>query len=136
MVIEMKRREFIAFVGGGVVGWSFTARAQQQAVPVVGFLDSLSPEGRPHLLAAARKGLSETGYIEGRNVAIDYLSAEGQFDRLPALAAGLVRRRVAVIITPGSRPASEAAKVATRTIPIVFSFGGDPVQLGLVASLN
>jgi len=132
----MRRREFITLVSGAVA-WPLSVWAQQQPLPIVGHLDLLpDPEGRPHLFAAIRKGLNETGYVEGQNVVIDYLSAEGQIDRLPALASELVRRRVAVIITPGNRLGAQAAKAATATIPIVFSYGGDPVETGLVASLN
>src|SRR5262245_54103603 len=133
----MRRREFITLLGGAAVTWPIKARAQRQSLPVVGHLDLPgNPQGRVQLFAAIRKGLNETGYVEGQNVGIDYLSAEGQIDRLPALASELVRRRVAVIITPGNRLAAQAAKAATATIPIVFSFGGDPVEVGLVASLN
>src|SRR5262249_17352300 len=106
------------------------------ALPVVGYLDPGAPETTAYLVAAFRKGLSEAGYVEGRNVAIEFRWAQNDLARLPELAADLVRRRVAVIATPGSMQASLAAKVATATIPIVFSTGGDPVQTGLVASLN
>ena len=133
----MRRRQFISLLGGAAAACPLSVWAQRQALPVVGHLDLLpNPEGRPHLFAAIRKGLNETGYVEGQNVVIDYLSAEGQIDRLPALASELVRRRVAVIITPGNRLGAQAAKAATATIPIVFSYGGDPVETGLVASLN
>jgi putative tryptophan/tyrosine transport system substrate-binding protein len=132
----MKRREFITLLGVAVAAWPFAARAQQPAMPVIGYLSSRSPDDTRHLLAAFLRGLTEAGYVEGQNVAIEYRWALGQYDRLPALAAELVRRPVALITTTGGEPAALAAKAATSTIPIVFLIGGDPVALGLVASYN
>jgi putative tryptophan/tyrosine transport system substrate-binding protein len=136
MAIYIRRREFVVALGGAVAGWPLAGRAQQQAMPVIGFLSLGSPESNAIRLTGLRRGLNESGYIEGRNFVIEYRGWAGnQTDRLPAMAAELVHIPVTVIVTPGVF-ATLAAKAATSTIPILFNVGANPVQLGLVASFS
>jgi putative ABC transport system substrate-binding protein len=135
MAIGIGRREFVAALGGAAAGWPLAARAQQPALPVVGFLNAASPQSYARQLSAFLKGLSDTGFVDGHNVTIEYRWADGQNDRLPALAADLIERRVAVIAAT-TTAASVAAKAATTSIPIIFETGADPVRLGLVPNLN
>jgi len=130
------RREFITLLGGAVAAWPLAARAQQPAMPVIGFMSTRSPEDSAYLLAAFRRGLAESGFVEGQNVAIEFRWARGRYDLLSAMAAELVSRRVAVLTTAGGEPSPLAAKRATSTIPIVFAIGGDPVALGVVESFS
>jgi len=132
----MRRREFIALFSGALTAWPLVVLAQQPTMPVVGFMNSQSPVTYGHLAAAFSRGLSQVGFIEGRNLTVEYRWAEGHYEKLPELAADLVRRQVAVLVATGGEPTSVAAKAATSTIPIIFAIGGDPIKGGFVDSLN
>jgi putative ABC transport system substrate-binding protein len=135
-MLPLKRREFISLLGGAAATWPLAAYGQQPAMPVIGFMSTLSPESISRPVAGFHDGLKEAGYIEGQNVAIEYRWAQGHYDRMPELAADLVRRKVAVIVASGGDPSPQIAKAATRTIPIVFGMFGDPVREGLVDTLS
>jgi len=132
----MRRREFIAFVGCTAAAWPLASRAEQSPMPVIGFLNSASPQPFANYVAGFRAGLKQTGYVDGQNVTIEFRWAEGHYDRLPEMAADLVRRKVAVLVATGGGPSITAAKTSTTTIPIVFTIGSDPVRLGFVTSLS
>jgi putative tryptophan/tyrosine transport system substrate-binding protein len=132
----MRRREFIQLIAGTATGWPVAAKAQQPAIPVIGFLSSLAPSDAPNIMVSFRQGLADTGYVEGRNVTIEYRWAAGEYDRLGTLAADLVHREVTMIAAVSGTPTALAAKAATTTIPVVFAIGSDPVAAGLVSSLN
>jgi putative ABC transport system substrate-binding protein len=132
----MKRREFMIVLGGVAGAWPFTMSAQQSRLPIIGYMSSRSLRDSTSLVAAFRKGLGEAGFVEGQNVTIEYRWAEGQYDRLPAMATELVQLGSVLLVTTGGEPSALAAKAATSTIPIVFTTGGDPVKNGLVESLN
>src|SRR4029450_7226027 len=136
MAIHIQRREFIFTLGGAAAAWPLGARAQRTAMPVVGFLGAPSAAPYARYVAAVHQGLKEVGYVEHQNVAMEYRWADSQYDRLPALGADLVSRRVPVIVPIAGAPATVAAKAATSTIPIVFKLGADPIELGLVTNLN
>ena len=136
MASHIERRKFLAALGGAAAAWPLAARAQQAAMPVIGFMSARSPEDSVHLLEAFRRGLKEGGFVEGENVAVQFRWARGDYSRLPALAADLVGRQVAVIVAAGGDPSGLAAKSATPIIPIVFGIGGDPVKAGLVSSFS
>jgi len=132
---HMRRREFITVLGGAAA-WPFAARAQQSTMPVIGFMSTRAPEDSAHLVSAFRQGLAEIGFVEGQNVKIDFRWAQGDYDRLPALAADLINRHVAVLVGVGGDVSARVAKQATATIPVVFGMGSDPVKAGLIASFN